>query len=137
MANILNARSQGREEMSRKSGRTNRFISRWFKERQIYHRSDGVVHFVSMSTKTQIALASVVFAALLWVAYASVNVVFKEQIIVAKERDRRVMETAYNNRLVEQKKAYDDVSSLNVILQKEFDSTHGGAFRPPSDASRA
>ena len=109
--------------MSRKSGRTSRFISRWFKERQIYHRSDGVVHFISMSTKTQIALASVVGAALLWVAYASVNVVFKEQIIVAKERDRRVMETSYSSRLLDQKDAYNDVASLNVILQKEFDAT--------------
>jgi len=109
--------------MSRKSGRASRFISRWFKERQIYHRSDGVVHFISMSTKTQIALAGVVCAALLWVAYASVNVVFKEQIIVAKERDRRVMETSYSSRLLDQKEAYDDVASLNVILQKEFDAT--------------
>ena len=109
--------------MSRKSGRTSRFISRWFKERQIYHRSDGVVHFISMSTKTQIALAGVFAAAILWVAYASVNVVFKEQIIVAKERDRRVMETSYSNRLLDQKDAYNDVASLNVILQKEFDAT--------------
>ena len=70
--------------MSRKSGQVKRIVSRFFKERQIYHRSDGVVHFISMSSKTQIALATVVGAALLWVAYASVNVVFKEQIIVAQ-----------------------------------------------------
>lgn len=110
--------------MSRKkSGQTKRIISRWFKERQIYHRSDGVVHFISMSTRTQIALAAVIGAALLWVAYASVNVVFKEQIIVAKERDRRVVETVFNKRLAQSQRAYDDVSSLNVIMQQEFDAT--------------
>ncbi|MDZ7627122.1 MAG: M23 family metallopeptidase [Parvularculaceae bacterium] len=110
--------------MSRKKpGQTKRAISRWFKERQIYHRSDGVVHFISMSTRTQIALASVIGAALLWVAYASVNVVFKEQIIVAKERDRRVLETVFNKRLAQSQRAYDDVSSLNVIMQREFDAT--------------
>jgi murein DD-endopeptidase MepM/ murein hydrolase activator NlpD len=110
--------------MSRKkSGQTKRIISRWFKERQIYHRSDGVVHFISMSTRTQIALAAVIGAALLWVAYASVNVVFKEQIIVAKERDRRVAETTFNKRLAQSQRAYDDVSSLNVIMQREFDAT--------------
>jgi murein DD-endopeptidase MepM/ murein hydrolase activator NlpD len=110
--------------MSRKkSGQTKRIISRWFKERQIYHRSDGVVHFISMSTRTQIALAAVIGAALLWVAYASVNVVFKEQIIVAKERDRRVAETTFNKRLAQSQRAYDDVSSLNVIMQQEFDAT--------------
>lgn len=110
--------------MSRKkSGQTKRIISRWFKERQIYHRSDGVVHFISMSTRTQIALATVIGAAVLWVAYASVNVVFKEQIIVAKERDRRVIETVFNKRLAQSQRAYDDVSSLNVIMQQEFDAT--------------
>lgn len=107
----------------KKSGQTKRIISRWFKERQIYHRSDGVVHFISMSTRTQVALATVIGAALLWVAYASVNVVFKEQIIVAKERDRRVAETVFNKRLALSQRAYDDVSSLNVIMQQEFDAT--------------
>jgi len=110
--------------MSRKkTGKAARIIGRLFKERQIYHRSDGVVHFISMSTRTQIALAVVVGAALLWIAYASVNVVFKEQIIVAKDRDRRVVETVYNKRLAQAQRAYDDVSSLNVIMQQEFDET--------------
>lgn len=109
--------------MSRKSGRVKRIISRLFKERQIYHRSDGVVHFIAMSTNTQIALATVVGTFLLWVAYASVNVVFKEQIIVAKERDARVMETTYTKQIHKQMQAYDEVSTLNVILQQQFDET--------------
>ena len=109
--------------MGRRSGKVSRFISRFFKERQIYHRSDGVVHFISMSTKTQIALATVVGAALLWVAYASVNVVFKEQIIVAKERDSRIMETMYNKRLHDAQRAYDDVNAMNHIIQQNFDET--------------
>jgi len=109
--------------MSRRSGKFSRKVSRFFKERQIYHRSDGVVHFISMSTKTQIALTIVAGSALLWIAYASVNVVFKEQIIVAKERDFRVMETTFSKRIHDAQRAYDDVSSLNHIIQKEFDST--------------
>ena len=109
--------------MGRRSGKFSRLISRFFKERQIYHRSDGVVHFISMSTKTQIAFAVVVGAALLWVAYASVNVVFKEQIIVAKERDSRIMETTYNKRLHDAQRAYDDVNAMNHIIQQNFDET--------------
>ncbi|MEL6507846.1 MAG: DUF5930 domain-containing protein, partial [Pseudomonadota bacterium] len=77
--------------MNRKSGQFKRSFGRFFKERQIYHRSDGVVHFISMSSKTQIALAMVATAALSWIAYATVNVVFKEQIIVAKEQEFRLM----------------------------------------------
>ena len=109
--------------MSRRSGKLRRVLSRFFKERQIYHRSDGVVHFISMSSKTQIALSVVIGAALLWVAYSSVNVVFKEQIIVAKERDSRIMETTYAKRLHDAQRAYDDVSSLNQIIQQNFDET--------------
>lgn len=115
--------SKGRWLMSRKSGRVKRIISRLFKERQIYHRSDGVVHFISMSTKTQIALAAVIGSFLLWVAFASVNVVFKEQIIVSKDRAARVMETSYTKQIHKLMRANDDVSSLNVILQRETDAT--------------
>lgn len=109
--------------MSRRSGKFRRVLSRIFKERQIYHRSDGVVHFISMSSKTQIALAAIIGAALLWVAYASVNVVFKEQIIVAKDRDSRIMETTYSKRLHDAQRAYDDVSELNQIIKQNFDET--------------
>jgi len=109
--------------MSRRSGKMRRVLSRIFKERQIYHRSDGVVHFISMSSKTQIALAVIVGGALLWVAYASVNVVFKEQIIVAKDRDSRIMETTYSKRLHDAQRAYDDVSELNQIIKQNFDET--------------
>ncbi|MEX6633612.1 M23 family metallopeptidase [Hyphococcus lacteus] len=109
--------------MSRRSGKVRRVLSRIFKERQIYHRSDGVVHFISMSSKSQIALATIVGAALLWVAYASVNVVFKEQIIVAKDRDSRIMETTYSKRIHDAQRAYDDVSELNQIIKQNFDET--------------
>ena len=109
--------------MSRKTGRVKRILNRLFKERQIYHRSDGVVHFVSMSTRTQIMLASVIGAALLWVAYASVNVVFKEQIIVAKERDARELETLYLRQVHKQARAYEDLDAANIILKKNFDES--------------
>ncbi|GJL95843.1 MAG: peptidase M23 [Hyphococcus sp.] len=110
--------------MSRRSGnKMKRVLGRLFKERQIYHRSDGVVHFISMSAKTQVALAIVALAALLWVAYSSVNVVFKEQIIVAKEQERLVLQTNLSKRLTDAKRAYDDVSYLNNTIEREFDQT--------------
>ncbi|MEO1253071.1 MAG: M23 family metallopeptidase [Pseudomonadota bacterium] len=109
--------------MSRRTGKMKRVFSRLFKERQIYHRSDGVVHFISMSAHTQIAFAIVALGALLWVAYASVNVVFKEQIIVAKERERLVMQTNLSKRLNESKQAYDDVAFLNHTIERQFDET--------------
>ena len=111
--------------MGRKSVRATRIIGRFFKERQIYHRSDGVVHFISMSTRTQIALAAVVGSALLWIAYASVNVVFKEQIIVAKDRNERVQRDLYERKLEKAHRAFNDMNALNSILQEQFDAAMG------------
>jgi len=107
--------------MARRSANMKRVLGRLFRERQIYHRSDGVVHFISMSSRTQIALASVLFGALLWVAYASVNVIFKEQIIVAKERDFRVMQTTLNARLQSKESAYEEILALNLVQRENFE----------------
>ena len=109
--------------MGRDQGRLGRTASRWFRERQIYHRSDGIVRFVKLTTRTQMAFAAVVGAFLLWVAYASVNVVFKEQIIVSKETERRNQEAAYRRKLQTAETAYDEVNALNFIYQREFDAT--------------
>lgn len=100
-----------------------RTVGRLFRERQIYHRSEGVVRFIKLSARTQMAMALVMGAALLWVAYASVNVVFKEQIIVSKEQQRRDQEAAYRRRLQVAEQAYDQVNTLNFIYAREFDAT--------------
>ena len=109
--------------MGREQGRLGRAMTRTFRERQIYHRSDGIVRFVKLTARTQMAMAAVVGAALLWVAYASVNVVFKEQIIVSKETERRNQEASYRRKLQTAETAYDEVNALNFIYQREFDAT--------------
>ena len=100
-----------------------RVLALLFRERQIYHRSDGVVHFIAMSGRTQIALAVLAFGFLLWVAYSSVNVVFKEQIIVAKEADYREMEWAYQGQIGDIQRAIDEANSLNLIQHQEFNAS--------------
>ena len=109
--------------MGREQGRLGRFASRTFRERQIYHRSEGVVRFIKLSSRTQIAMATVLGAFLLWTAYASTNTVFKEQIIVSKEREQREQEAAYRRKLQTAETAYDEVNALNYIYQREFDAT--------------
>jgi murein DD-endopeptidase MepM/ murein hydrolase activator NlpD len=103
-----------------------RAANRLFRERQIYHRSEGVVRFIKLSARTQVAMAVILGAALLWVAYASVNVVFKEQIIVSKDQERRDQEAAYRRRLQTSETAYDQVNALNYIYAREFDATITG-----------
>lgn len=106
-----------------------RALGHFFRERQIYHRSEGVVHFIKLSSRTQVVFASILFGALLWVAYSSVNVVFKEQIIVAKDEQRRDEQAAYRRRLQNSDRAYEEVASLNSIYSREFEASLGNLQR--------
>lgn len=112
--------------MGRDRGGVQRTLGRIFRERQIYHRSEGVVRFIKLSARSQLAMASIMGAALLWVAYASVNVVFKEQIIVSKEQQRRDQEAAYRSRLDVAESAVDRSNERNYLYAREFDATISG-----------
>lgn len=59
------------------------FIGITFPERQIYHRSNEVIHFTVLGPAQQILQTALGFLFLAWVAYASVNVVFKDQLIAS------------------------------------------------------
>ena len=95
-------------------------FNRLFPERQLYHRSHGQVRFVSMSAQTQIALLIVTLAFLAWVAYASVNVVFKEQIISAKERNLVAMQANYEVRLAAAQAAYERLHTFLIEAEDRF-----------------
>ncbi|MEO1040958.1 MAG: M23 family metallopeptidase [Pseudomonadota bacterium] len=112
-----------------------RALGHLFRERQIYHRSDGVVHFIKLSSRTQVVFASILLGALFWVAYASVNVVFKEQIIIAKDQQRRDEQAAYRRRLQNADSAIEEVKSLNFIYSREFEASIGN-LRRQHDALR-
>lgn len=103
-------------------GRVRAFVERYFPERQFYHRSHGEVRFISLSAANQIGLVFVTLLFLAWVAFASVNVVFKEQIISAKERNLVAMQQHYEVRLSEMQRAYDEVNQLLTIAAERFSS---------------
>ena len=123
MAQATGPVGRTRGTMGREQGRLGRFASRTFRERQIYHRADGVVRFIKLSPRTQIAMTAALGAFVAWSAYASTNTIFKEQIIVSKERDAREQEAAYRRKLQTAESAYDEVNALNYIYQREFDAT--------------
>jgi len=95
-------------------------INRLFPERQFYHRSHGEVHFVALSGRTQFAYVALTLAFLTWVGYASVNVVFKEQIISEKEQNFIVMQRQYEQRLADLEGAYDEINSVLITAEERF-----------------
>ena len=99
------------------------FMRHMYVERQIYIRSHGHVQFISLSPLTQSVFAVIAFAFLSWIAFASVNVVFKEQIIAAKDRRYVKMQSAYEERMAQLQSAYDELNGQLVITEERFLAT--------------
>lgn len=100
-----------------------RFARHHYVERQIYLRSHGQVQFVSLSPLTQAIFAGIALFFFGWVAFASVNVVFKEQIIAAKDQRYVKMQSAYEERMAELQSAYDQLNGQLIISQERFLAT--------------
>lgn len=118
--NLQGAGEVGRSMTTRSVGSVGKFVDRHFPERQIYHRSRGSVQFITLTARAQIGLLVLTFAFLGWVAYASVNAVFKDQIIRARERHFSTIQAAYEGRLAEMQAAYDELNGALVLTQERF-----------------
>jgi murein DD-endopeptidase MepM/ murein hydrolase activator NlpD len=93
-----------------------------FPERQIYIRSDGRVQFFTFSPVLQATLAGLGLIFLGWVAFATVNVIFKDRIIAAKEQHSQQMQSAYENRVADLQSSYDEVNQALVSAEDKFKS---------------
>ena len=93
-----------------------------FPERQIYIRSDGRVQFFTFSATLQATMAALSLVFLGWVAFASVNVIFKNHIIVAKDRRFQQMQANYEGRIADLQLSYDELNGNLVAAQDKFRS---------------
>ncbi len=96
------------------------FFSRLFPERQIYHRSRGEVHFITVSARYQIILIAGTLGFLTWVAFTTVNVVFKDQIIANKDQNFSTMQTRYETRVDRLQREIDNVNGSMRVTQDGF-----------------
>lgn len=96
------------------------FVIKAFPSRQIYHRSNGTVHFTELGPWTQLSMTLLTLLFLGWVAYASVNVVFKDQIIAAKDARFRSMQQAYEGRISKIQLSYDELNALLAMAEDRF-----------------
>jgi murein DD-endopeptidase MepM/ murein hydrolase activator NlpD len=99
------------------------WLHRTFPERQIYVRSDGRVQFFTFGPSLQATLAGLALILLGWVAFATVNVVFKDHIIAAKDNRYQQMQSAYENRLSDLQISYDELNGALVNAQDKFKAT--------------
>src|ERR1700712_4286257 len=100
-----------------------RWIHTTFPERQIYIRSDGRVQFFTFGPSLQATLAGLGLIFLMWVAFATVNVVFKDRIITAKDDRYQQMQAAYENRVADLQSSYDELNGALVSAEDRFKAT--------------
>jgi len=94
-----------------------------FPERQIYVRSDGRVQFFTFGPTLQATCAGLALIFLGWVAFATVNVIFKDRIIAAKEHHAQQMQATYENRIADLQVSYDEVNTALVSADDKFKAT--------------
>jgi murein DD-endopeptidase MepM/ murein hydrolase activator NlpD len=97
-----------------------------FPERQIYIRSDGRVQFFAFSSQMQALLAAGGLLFLGWVAFTSVNVIFKDRIFAAKERHFEQMHAFYESRIADLQLSYDELNSSLILAQDRFKEVADG-----------
>jgi len=112
------------------SGMTDTLVERlwaWlhetFPERQIYVRSDSRVQFFTISPTLQATTAGLCVIFLTWVAFATVNVVFKDRIIASKDHRYQEMQSAYESRLADLQGSYDELNGALIAAEDRFKST--------------
>ena len=99
------------------------WIHQTFPERQIYIRSDGRVQFFTFGPSLQATLAGLTLIFLGWVAFATVNVIFKDRIIAAKDHRYQQMQAAYENRVSDLQLSYDELNGALVSAEDRFKAT--------------
>lgn len=99
------------------------WLHQTFPERQIYIRSDGRLQFFTFGPSLQATLAGLTLIFLGWVAFATVNVVFKDRIIAATDHRYQQMQSAYENRMADLQLSYDELNGALVSAEDRFKST--------------
>lgn len=98
------------------------WLHQTFPERQVYIRSEGRVQFFTFGPTFQATLAGLALIFLGWVAFATVNVIFKDRIIAAKEHHSQQMQSAYENRVADLQFNLDEVNTALVRAEDRFKS---------------
>lgn len=91
-----------------------------FRARQIYLRSDGEVRFITLKPWHQMLALTFGMAGLFWVAFATINVAFKDQLLVVRERSLYEARLEYEDRIAELRLAIDRMNDKLLLDQAEY-----------------
>ena len=99
------------------------WLRKTFPERQVYIRSAGRVQFFTFGPSLQVAVAGCVLVFLGWTAFATINVIFKDRTIAAKDHRYQQAEAAYEDRLSGLEVSYRDLDDALTQSERSFSAT--------------
>jgi len=91
-----------------------RWVQRAFPERQIYHRSEGKVNYISLTPRLQIAVVSAISLFVLWMLYSSISV-FTSGHILSSQTFQAQGAHARSTRLLSEARARE--ASARALLE--------------------
>ena len=97
-----------------------RYIHTTFPERQIYIRTGGQMQFYALSPLIQAISVGAGLAIVGWVSFTSVNAIFGDRILAAKERRFDEMQASYESRIADLLLSYDELNGALVTAQDHF-----------------
>lgn len=95
-------------------------IRGFFRSRQVYVRSRTDVHYVNFTPAAQIALVGMAFAALFWTAFASVNLLFKDQLLELKQQKMFEARLDYEHQLADMRASLESESDKLLLNQQSY-----------------
>ncbi len=98
--------------------RVSALFERVFVEREFFLRADGKVQYLRLSPKLQVTTAGIVAAGALWLLYASVNVVFHNQIVAGKVDEIERQKLAYFDLLTEVSEYHEQFTRITANLEQ-------------------
>ena len=93
-----------------------------FRERQIYVRSEGHVRFITLRPWVQIGFILVLMGIGVWIAFVTLSVAFKDNVIAAKKRQYASMQTVYEDRITGMLSSMDQINGRLLLNQDSVDS---------------
>lgn len=91
-----------------------------FRERQIYLRSQGEVQFITLRPWVQVTSLVCIMAGLFWLAFATVNVTFKDQLLALKERRLYQARLDYEDRISAMRTSIDRLNNKLLLNQGAY-----------------
>jgi len=95
-------------------------MSHFFRERQIYVRSKGEVQFVTIRPYMMVIGLVFLMAGFFWIAFASINVTFKDELIAVRERNLYKARLEHEERISSLQKTIDRMNEKLLLDQDGY-----------------